>query len=150
MLRGQFRQSPTGVEPVAFVSTPTGGCFVTESIYQASGYQPPFEELPLQEEYEATAEKQDIEADEDADVAKAGLGQGLDQFETLALAMARFPDESDAWRDFTSDCEERLTVTPRGGPTNTVVPDDIWAYWTSVAAGANPDYDQDGRRTIGG
>ena len=65
MLRGQFRQSPTGVEPVAFVSTPTGGCFVTESIYQASGYQPPFEELPLQEEYEAATEKQDIEADED-------------------------------------------------------------------------------------
>jgi hypothetical protein len=134
---------------MAYISMPIGGFFVIESIYWARGYQPRLEALPSQEEYEAAAEKQDIEADEDAEIAKAKVGKAPDQFETLALAMGRFPNESDAWRDFTADCEERLTVTPRGGPTNTVVPNDIWQYWASVAAGANPAYDRDGRRTVG-
>jgi hypothetical protein len=132
---------------MAYVSMPIGGCFVSESVYRARGYQPRFEALPFQEDYEAAAEKQDIEADEDADIAKAKVGNAPDQFETLALAMGRFSNESDAWRDFAADCEERLTVSPRGGPTNTVVPDDIWEYWTSVAAGTNPDYDKNGKRT---
>jgi hypothetical protein len=149
MPRGQFRQSFAGAEPVAFVSTQEGGIFVTETLYQSSGYQPRFEELPSREEHEAASETQDIEADEGADIAKADIENGLDQFETLALAMARFPNETDAWKDFTADCEERLTVTPRGGPTNTIVPNDIWEYWASVAAGANPDYDRSGRRIVG-
>jgi hypothetical protein len=113
-----------------------------------TGYQR-VQSLPLQEQYKAGAKKRIVEASGEPDIGKAGRERGLDQFETLAFAMGRFADESDAWRDFTADCEERLTVTPRGGPTSTVVPADIWDYWASVAAGTNPDYNQSGKRTDG-
>jgi hypothetical protein len=147
MLRGQFRQSFFGAEPAAFVSTPTGGFFVTESVYQASGYQPHFEDLPSQEDYESAAVEPPIEACKDPEIAKAPFGSGVNQFETLALAMARFPDQSDAWRDFTADCQEKLAIATQGDPANAVVPDKVWAYWTSVAEGENADYDHTGKRT---
>jgi hypothetical protein len=58
--------------------------FIPRSVYRARGYMPPFEELPSQDEYEAAEEeKQDIEADEAADVALA-----LHQLEFLSIAVS--------------------------------------------------------------
>jgi hypothetical protein len=149
MPRGQYRQSPLDAEPMAFVSMPVGGCFITESVYRARGYAPRFEALPLQEEYEAAAaEKQDIEADEDADVAEAQAEHAIEAFETLALAMARYGRDSDAWRDFAADCD-KCGVAERDGSRVVMIAPDRWAYWSSVAAGADKDYDEEGGRAAG-
>ena len=72
----------------------------------------------------------------------------LRQLEFPAIAMERFSEKSDAWRDFTMDCGERLNVSPHGGPSAVVVPGDIWEYWLSVSHGANDDYYELGNRTV--
>jgi len=143
MPRGQFRQSPIDAESMAYVAMPIGGSFITESVYRARGYQPRFEALPTQEEYEAAAEKQAIEAGGDADAAS---GKDLVEFETLALAMARYGENSKAWQDFAADCHTRRIVE-RNGSRIVMIPQDLWDYWRSVATGASDDYDQDGGRT---
>jgi hypothetical protein len=58
----------------------------------------------------------------------------LHQLEFLSIAMERFSDKSDAWRDFTVDCNERLNISPHGGPSSIVIPGDIWEYWLSMMA----------------
>jgi hypothetical protein len=144
MPKGKFSQPAFGgFEAMAYVAGDGVTDFVTKSVYRARGYEPPFDELQSQDEYEAAEEeKQDIEADEAADVAFA-----LHQFEFLTIAMERFSEKSDAWRDFTVDCGERLNVSPHGGPSAIVVPGDIWEYWLSVSRGTNDDYDEDRNRT---
>ncbi len=139
---GKFRQpAVSGYEPMAYVAGDGVAEFVTEAVYRARAYAPPFEELPSQDEYEAAEEeKQDIEADEAADVA-------LHEFDFLVMAMARYPETTDAWRDFSADCEERFNVSPHGGPASILVPAEIWDYWLSVSRGINNDYDARGART---
>jgi hypothetical protein len=67
-------------------------------------------------------------------------------FDQLVLDMARFDEDSDAWKDFAADCETRLLVSPHGGPSPVIVPNDIWTYWQSVAEGTSGLYDQGVRR----
>jgi hypothetical protein len=68
--KGLFRQPAVGEdEAIAYVASGGATMFVTESEYRAEGISPPFETLPSQEEYEAAAEREDIEATEDGDVA---------------------------------------------------------------------------------
>jgi len=144
MPKGKFSQPPFGIfEAMAYVAGDRVAEFVTKSVYRARGYAPPFEDLPSQDEYEAAEEeKQDLEVDEAADVAFA-----LHQLEFLSIAMGRFRETSDAWRDFAVDCGERLNVSPNSDPTGVVVPPDIWEYWLAVSRGANGDYDESGNRT---
>ena len=69
--RGLFRQPPVGEdEAIAYVASDGATMFVTESEYRAEGISPPFETLPSQEDYEAAAEREDIEATEDEDVGE--------------------------------------------------------------------------------
>ena len=111
MPRGQFRQTPVDAESMAYVAMPIGGNFITESLYRARGYQPRFEALPSQEEYEAAAEKQAADAGGGADIAS---GKDVEEFETLALAMARYGENSKAWQDFAADCHTRRIVERNG------------------------------------
>lgn len=68
--KGLFRQPAVGQdEAIAYVASDGATLFVTESEYRAERISPPFETLPSQEEYEAAAEREDIEATEDEDVA---------------------------------------------------------------------------------
>ena len=68
--RGLFRQPAVGEdEAIAYVVSDGATMFITESEYRAEGISPPFETLLSQEEYEAAAEREDIEATEDEDVA---------------------------------------------------------------------------------
>ena len=68
--KGLFRQPAVGQdEAIAYVANGGATMFVTETEYRAEGISPPFEALPSQEEYEAAAEREDIEATEDEDVA---------------------------------------------------------------------------------
>ena len=143
MPKGKFSQPAFGgFEAMAYVAGDGVTEFITRSVYRARGYMPPFEELPSQDEYEAAEdERQDIEADEAADVALA-----LHQLEFLSIAMGRFGEKSDARRDFLVDCGDRLNFSPEGAPTSIVVPDDIWEYWLAVSRGTNDDYDETGNR----
>jgi hypothetical protein len=69
--KGLFRQPAVGEdEAIAYVASDGATMFLTESEYRAEGFSPPFETLPSQEEYEADAENEDIEATEDEDVAR--------------------------------------------------------------------------------
>jgi len=68
--KGLFRQPAVGDdEAIAYVASGGATTFVAESEYRAEGISPPFETLPSQEEYEAAAEREDIEAAEDEDIA---------------------------------------------------------------------------------
>jgi hypothetical protein len=68
--KGLFRQPAVGEdEAIAYVASGGATMFVAESEYRAEKIRPPFETLPSQEEYEAAAEREDIEATEDKDVA---------------------------------------------------------------------------------
>jgi hypothetical protein len=71
---------------------------------------------------------------------------GFDRFQTMSLMMAQFLKGSDAWRDFVADCEKRVTPIASSDRNILAVPDDVWAYWTSVARGNCDDYDSDGAR----
>jgi hypothetical protein len=143
MPRGQFRQSPIDAEPLAYVIMPIGGCFITETVYRARGYAPRFEALPSQEEYEAAGGMPGVEAYLDAEA-----GRSVEEFETLALAMARYGQDSQAWQDFAADCDRRRIVE-RDGSRIVIVPQDRWEHWHGVAAGASEDYDENGARTRG-
>jgi hypothetical protein len=71
--RGLFRQPAVGEdEAVTYVESDWATMFITESEYRAEGISPPFETLLSQEEYEAAAEREDIEATENEDVAAHG------------------------------------------------------------------------------
>jgi hypothetical protein len=115
MPKGKFSQPAFGsFEAMAYVARDGVTEFVTESFYRARA----FEWLPSQDEYEAAEEeRRDIEADAAADAAFA-----LHQFEFLSIAMGRFSEKSDAWRDFTVDCGERLNFSPDSGPTASSFP----------------------------
>jgi hypothetical protein len=68
--KGLFRQPAVAEdEAVAYVASGGATMFVAESEYRAEGICPPFETLPSQEEYEEVAEREDIEAAEDEDIA---------------------------------------------------------------------------------
>jgi hypothetical protein len=68
--KGLFRQPAVGEdEAIAYVASGGATMFVAESEYRAEGISPPFEALPSREEYEAAAERENIEAVEDEDVA---------------------------------------------------------------------------------
>ena len=68
--KGLFRQPAVGEdEAIAYVASGGATTFVAESEYRAEGISPTFEALPSQEEYEAAAEREDIEAAEDEDIA---------------------------------------------------------------------------------
>jgi hypothetical protein len=68
--KGLFRQPAVGEdEAIAYVASGGATTFVAESEYRAEGIRPPFETLPSQEEYEVAAEREDIQAAEDEDVA---------------------------------------------------------------------------------
>jgi hypothetical protein len=66
------------------------------------------------------------------------------QLAVLKAIMSRFPTSSHAARDFANECGRVLgTALSMAGP-EARVPDDMWEYWTSVAAGRNADYDEAG------
>jgi hypothetical protein len=65
----------------------------------------------------------------------------------LTEVMFRFPPDSDAWRDFTVDCRERLNVASLTAIAGVEAPADFADYWLSVAAGDNEDYAANGERT---
>jgi hypothetical protein len=68
--KGLFRQPAVGEdEAIAYVASDGATMFITESEYRAEAISPPLETLPSQEEYEAAAEREDIEATEHEDVA---------------------------------------------------------------------------------
>jgi hypothetical protein len=68
--RGLYRQAAIGDdEAFAYVLSNEAAMFVTESEYRAEAMSPPFETLHSQEEYEAAADRADIEAKKDVDVA---------------------------------------------------------------------------------
>ena len=70
-LKGLFRQPAVGGdEAIAYVAGDGATMFITESEYRAEGVSPPFDTLPSQEEYEAAAENEDIEASEEEDLAR--------------------------------------------------------------------------------
>jgi hypothetical protein len=62
----------------------------------------------------------------------------------LAVAMFRFSPTSDAWKDFATDCRERLNVASLTAVVGVVTPADFSEYWLSVAWGDCEDYDDDG------
>jgi hypothetical protein len=66
----------------------------------------------------------------------------------LAAAMFRFSPLSDAWKDFATDCRERLNVASLTAVAGVEAPADLADYWLSVAAGENEDYNGDGARSI--
>ena len=65
----------------------------------------------------------------------------------LATVMFRFSPTSDAWRDFSTDCRERLGVASLTAVAGVEAPADFAEYWLSVAWGDSADYDADGVRT---
>jgi hypothetical protein len=59
--RGQFRLPATGgAEPLVYVAGGDVMEFVTESDYRTRGYQPNFETLPYEQEYDANGAGQEI------------------------------------------------------------------------------------------
>jgi hypothetical protein len=66
----------------------------------------------------------------------------------LASALFKFPPDSDAWKDFTADCHERLNVASLTGAAGVDAPDDFSDYWLMVAAGESDDYDAHGTRAL--
>jgi hypothetical protein len=66
---------------------------------------------------------------------------------TLIVAMSRYPAKSHAWQDFIVNCRERLVAQ---AIDEIIVPDDMWEYWSAVAASDNrDDYRADGARVVG-
>jgi hypothetical protein len=52
--QGQYRTKPSGDHaPMAYVLGGGSPTYVTEAIYRAKGYVPPFEKLPTEDEYDA-------------------------------------------------------------------------------------------------
>lgn len=52
--QGQYRTPPTKQrQPMAYVVDGRIASFVTEGVYRAKGFKPPFEELPSEDEYNA-------------------------------------------------------------------------------------------------
>jgi hypothetical protein len=66
----------------------------------------------------------------------------------LATVMFKFPPDCDAWRDFASDCLERLNVASLTAATSVDVPADLSDYWLLVVAGESDDYQADGARAM--
>jgi hypothetical protein len=66
----------------------------------------------------------------------------------LAAAMFRFSPDSDAWRDFATDCRERLNVASLTATAGVDTPADFAEYWLAVAWGDSEDYDADGARAM--
>jgi hypothetical protein len=66
----------------------------------------------------------------------------------LAEAMFVFPPTSDAWKDFATDCRERLNVVSLAAVAGVEAPADFSDYWLSVASGESEDYNADGARAI--
>jgi hypothetical protein len=62
--------------------------------------------------------------------------------------MSKFPPDSDAWRDFTANCRERLNVTSLTSTAGVDAPTDLAEYWFSVAWGESMDYKADGARAV--
>jgi hypothetical protein len=91
-----------------------------------------------------TAEKEDIEASEDLDIALHERS-----LTALSSAMTRFPMESDAWADYVRAVSDRLALDVPDGPI-AAVPLDLWDYWHSVVARNDSDYDNAGMRSPGG
>ena len=53
-LQGQYRTAPTKQRrPMAYVIDGRIASFVTEEVYVAKGYEPPFDKLPTEDEYNA-------------------------------------------------------------------------------------------------
>jgi hypothetical protein len=51
---GQYRTVPTGDHtPMVYVRSSSGPSYVTEAVYRAKGYNPVFEKLPTEDEYDA-------------------------------------------------------------------------------------------------
>jgi hypothetical protein len=65
----------------------------------------------------------------------------------LASKMSRHTPSRHAWRDFVADYRHRLGVHSLKTAANVFVPEDMWAYWTAVAANESDDYDERGMRT---
>jgi hypothetical protein len=51
----------------------------------------------------------------------------------LAAAMFRFSPSSDAWKDFATDCRERLDVASLTAVAGVDTPADFSEYWLAVA-----------------
>jgi hypothetical protein len=66
----------------------------------------------------------------------------------LAAAMFRFSPMSDAWKDFATDCRERLNVASLTALAGVETPADFSDYWLSVAWGESEDYYAEGARKI--
>ena len=51
--QGQYRTEPTGDRgPMAYVLVGKVANYVTEAAYRGMGYDPPFDELPTEEEFD--------------------------------------------------------------------------------------------------
>jgi hypothetical protein len=66
------------------------------------------------------------------------------QLAVLKAIMSHFPPSSHAARDFASECARVLGVALSMAGTGARVPDDMWEYWSAVAAGRSKDYDEAG------
>jgi hypothetical protein len=66
----------------------------------------------------------------------------------LAEAMFRFSPGSDAWKDFATDCRERLNIASLTAVAGVDTPADFSEYWLTVAWGESEDYDTDGARAV--
>jgi hypothetical protein len=66
----------------------------------------------------------------------------------LAQAMFRFSPMSDAWKDFATDCRERLNVASLTAVAGVDTPSDFSEYWLAVAWGESEDYTANGERAI--
>jgi hypothetical protein len=66
----------------------------------------------------------------------------------LAAAMFRFSPGSNAWKDFATDCRERLSVASLTAVAGVDTPADFSEYRLAVAWGESEDYDNDGVRAI--
>jgi hypothetical protein len=53
-LQGQYRTEPVGDQtPMAYVIDGGSASYVTEAVYRAKGYNPDFDKLPTEDEYDA-------------------------------------------------------------------------------------------------
>jgi hypothetical protein len=68
------------------------------------------------------------------------------QLSVLTAIMARYSPYSAARRDFLGARDELLGDTPPGARGGARVLDEVWDYWSRVAAGKNLRYDARGER----
>jgi hypothetical protein len=68
------------------------------------------------------------------------------QLSVLTAIMARYSPHSAAQQDFLAARNKLLSDAPIAPMNDVRVPDEVWDYWSNVAAGKNMLYDAKGDR----